>query len=129
MTVLHVWYSIDKRDQGMLAGTEAIDAFLDRLAEGKRPVLAALFRAEDLDNFPPRIEMLVGLGGAPDVGIVHCDGVSSSGSPQDSGEEAVYYDFLDGRRDFPASAVIPLAQVRAAVHEFAATGERPKAVM
>ncbi|WP_143261744.1 Imm1 family immunity protein [Allokutzneria sp. NRRL B-24872] len=132
MSDLRLWYCVnghsDRRDEGMLDGVEAIDSFLNRLAEGERAVMAALFRAEDLHVFPPQVEMLVGLGGGLDGGVVQCDGMHC-GSAGDFEGGAVSYDYVESRRDLPASAVIPQAQVRAVLHEFAATGKRPETVV
>ncbi|MCP3802345.1 Imm1 family immunity protein [Allokutzneria sp. A3M-2-11 16] len=131
MTVLHAWYDVRKHDAEVLDGVEATDEFLTRLAVADDPVMVALFRADDLENLPQPIELLVGIGGGPDVGIAQCsddDGIWVSSAPEDSGWDAVSYSYMGTGHDFPNNAPIPLPQIRAAVHEFAATGNRPETI-
>ncbi|WP_246843047.1 Imm1 family immunity protein [Allokutzneria sp. NRRL B-24872] len=129
--VLHAWYDVRDEDGEVLDGAEATDELLTRLAAQPGAVMVALFRATDLENYPPPIELFVGLGGGLDVGVMQCgddDGVWASRAPENSEWEAVSYSYMGVGHDFPNNTVIPLVQIRAAVHEFAVTGMRPETV-
>ncbi|WP_344876091.1 Imm1 family immunity protein [Allokutzneria multivorans] len=132
MTALHVWYDVTNRDGEVLEDGPAIDAFLDRLVADEGATMASLVRSEDTTVWPPTLDLLVGLGGDLDVGVMQCgdhDGVWCSSAPQDSGWDIVAYDYMGTGHDFPTNAVIPLAQIRAAVHEYVTTGKRPETVV
>ena len=131
MTTTHVWYDV-KQQEADVRDPAGLDALIYELAAGPEPIMLSLFRPEDVvDGMRPEIEFLVGIGRDPRFALIQCgdlDGLwyTLSASTGDQGE--VFYNYMHNATDYPANAEVPIAQVVAAVHEFAATGKRPSAV-
>ena len=133
MTAMRAWYDHIHEDQGVLLdGAAEVDTLLTTLAAEPGALLVALFRAADLAEFPPPCELLVGVGGGGDrpIGVMQYsdhDGLwISQGEP--SGFDTLAYYYMGTPTEYPTDAPIPLPRLLAAVHEFAATGDRPAGI-
>ncbi|MGX7827222.1 Imm1 family immunity protein [Actinokineospora sp. 24-640] len=126
MTALILWYAHDQ-DGGHLAATaEEIDAALDHVAglADNHGVVATITRSGD-----DVTTLHAGING--DAGALHyTDAEAAHYSRGDaSGDgEVLSYAVQQDELELPPDAEIPVADVRAAVHEYARTGSRPTGI-
>lgn len=128
---LEAWYDIDDDEPISISTTEDMDSLLYRMASDGMshavPPLAEVSR-HDVDGW---VVAYVGISARTGRGLItHSDATDSVISFNSSGiVDVVRYDYMGHLRELPASAEIPLADVRNAVHEFvAANGARPTCV-
>lgn len=131
MTTTHVWYDV-KQQSADVRDPDGLDALIRQHADGPEPIMLSVFRAHDVDaGQRPEIELLVGIGRDPKVALIQCgddDGLWYTLSADTDRDGEVFYNYMHNANWYPASALVPLDQVLAAVHEFAATGKRPHTV-
>lgn len=125
------WYEGTDEEPMTLATVEDVDRLLDRVkADGDDPT----FMVPPMAQLAPVEEgmwsiLQVGVNG--DRGfVVHTDRSGSvitwNGA---SGEDEVIYDYMGHVREVPASAEVPLTDVRAAAREFLiGNGARPQGI-
>lgn len=128
---LRAWYDPDNDDEPVIVATVGdADALLDRLAADRPamrlPPLLQLSR-RDADGWG-----VLHVGVNTDTGILtHTDATGSfvttnGAAPAD---RPLAYDYMGHVREVPGNAEIPLADVRAAMHEFVTSnGARPRSV-
>ncbi|MGW5054772.1 Imm1 family immunity protein [Actinokineospora sp. NPDC004072] len=129
MTLLIFWYAPDQEDDHIAATPAEIDAALDHIATlaGNVGVVAEITREDDDTD-----GLYAGLNGH--VGTLHYVGPGAglySRSPNpatDSDGTALTYDHQWNVMEFPPDSELPIADIRAAVHEYAHTGTRPTCV-
>ncbi|ATE55022.1 hypothetical protein CNX65_18450 [Actinosynnema pretiosum] len=121
VTELVAWYYPGQTVDVELRGPQDVDGVLDDLVRRGEPVAAQLFDRDD----PAGPLLTVGVDGPRGRGaLCHVDGGEvwigeGTGGP-------VRYLMIGLDWDFPANAELPLAVVRAAVHEYArGGGQRP----
>lgn len=131
---LEVWYQqVPDSDEAagdpaiILTTTDDVDRFVRRVSQASAsqsvPSMVEVSIAGDEDA--PM--MNVGIGAT--AGFVHWLGDESSmsvGDPDKTG--TVTYDYAGHPAELPASAEIPLEQVRQAVHEYLTTGKRADSI-
>lgn len=123
-----LWYSHEQPGDDVAGTPDELDAALDRAAALSRDdgwwATALIVPAE---THSP----VLYAGFARGVGVLrYIDGAEESfsqgiGSPDG---EPLLYMYQQNDMEFPPNAEVPIAAVRAAVHEFAATGARPTGV-
>lgn len=128
---IEAWYDGEADEPIVIRGVGDLDALLDRMAADGLgfavPPLAELSR-QSADGWAV---LYVGIDAKHDRGVItHSDRdgsvISSNGGDQG---EPVSYDYMGNLRGLPASAEIPLADVRQGVREFViAGGARPTSV-
>ncbi|WP_246842922.1 Imm1 family immunity protein [Allokutzneria sp. NRRL B-24872] len=128
---MRAWYDHSHDEDGVaIEDDAALDRLLTTLAAEPGASLIALFRAADLEEFPPPYEFLVGVGGGAPIGVVQYSDRGglwvSRGEP--SGFDTLAYSYMGTPTEYPTDAPIPLPCLLAAVHEFAVTGMRPTSV-
>lgn len=126
MTPLIFWYSPDQEDDHVASTSDEIDAALDHVANlaPNVPVVAEITRQGDETN-----GLYAGFNG--NVGTLHHigDGTGAySQGTKTAGTNALSYDHQWNVMQFPPDAEIPIADVRAAVHEYFRAGTRPTGV-
>ena len=127
MTPLVFWYAHDQGGDHIASTPEEIDAALDlvaNLADDGEGVAATIVRDCDEKGI-----LYAGFNG--DVGALYYAGVgegfySQGDVTQDV--ESLSYALQQNELEFPPNGEVPIAVVRAAVHEFARTGARPTEV-
>ncbi|MCP3802281.1 Imm1 family immunity protein [Allokutzneria sp. A3M-2-11 16] len=129
---MQAWYDHTHGDEGVLLdGAAEVDKLLTTLAAEPGACLVALFRTADLAEFSPPCELLVGVGGGEPIGVMQFSDRDgrwvSQGEP--SGFDTLAYYYMGTPTEYPTDAPIPLPRLLAAVHEFAATGDRPAGIV
>jgi hypothetical protein len=131
VVALEAWYDIDDEEPITVRTVDDVDTLFDRMvadaADFDVPPLSELSR-HDADGW---VVAYVGVNPKHDRGIVtHSDATGSVISFSGLGSAgSVTYDYMGSLRELPASAEIPLDEVRQAMREFVTTnGTRPISV-
>lgn len=129
MVALEAWYDPDVEDPTIIRTAAELDAVLDTMATWQGPNTVQLL----IDGDPMRAILDVGLYAAHACGALFYSGeVSPNGcashGPDTADPLPIYY-YMGSDTEYPASAEIPLADVRRAAHEYMSTGgERPTGI-
>ncbi|HEX5401127.1 MAG TPA: Imm1 family immunity protein [Pseudonocardiaceae bacterium] len=132
MVAIEAWYDGDADEPAILRTVDDLDALLDRMASDGLgfavPPLAELTRNDD----GAWVVAYIGIDAKNDLGVITYsdrDGSVISSNGRTDGD-VVDYDYMGHLRELPASAEIPLAEVRRAVREFIAVDSaRPTSVV
>ncbi|MGZ3141100.1 Imm1 family immunity protein [Lentzea chajnantorensis] len=122
MVALEIWYDVDADDPTLIRTPEELDAVLDAVAAWPFPGQLQLLIADD----PGQVVLDVGIDGTNQRGVLFYSGpdfpdaYASRGS--DIAEQVPVYYYMGSDTEFPATAEIPLADVRRAAHEYMSTG-------
>ncbi|SMD20618.1 Imm1 family immunity protein [Lentzea albidocapillata] len=122
MVALEAWFDSDAEDPTIVRTSDELDAVLDTIAAWPYPGQLQLLIADN----PGYVVLDVGLNGAKQRGVLFYsnqelpDAYASQGS--DTVDPAPIYYYMGSDTEFPATAEIPLADVRRAAHEYMSTG-------
>lgn len=131
---LEVWHN-QRPDSDEAAGDAAIvietpgqlDAFIDQVQVDTRNLAVPSAVEISIKGEPMRGVLYAGLG--QERGFVQFLLPEALQTVGDAGREGTAaYDYMRHPHEVPASIEVPIEQVRAILHEFAATGERPETV-
>lgn len=129
MVALEAWFDRNADEPTIVRTADELDAVLDTVAAWPRPNTVQLLIADDLG----RAILDVGLDGAHGRGVLYYageafpDACASQGA--DTADPLPIYYYLGSDTEFPATAEIPLIDVRRAAHEYMSTGgERPSGI-
>lgn len=129
MTALEVWYEPHAATPAVVRTVEELDALVDRIiADAASDPIPAAAQVVVQDAPDGNLYLEVGLG--PQRGVVTAIGPGGGLSKGDTSRHGtVTYDFAGHTAELPASAELPINEVRQALREYLTSGgELPQTV-